>query len=427
MRIAYVIINANRHEGTSRAVLEVAERLAGVHRVDIWARTFEATRDQVADRGTTNGDAVFHDKLNLQRIAGPGRPEIADFGSFKLVADRRLKTARYDIIHSAGPNTSLADVYTIQTVHSVKVAQLSEVRKTSSAGLLRRLSWRLYDGAVLRAERDAYQTFGPRGPKLFLPVSVGTRDELIACYPDIQANCENSLVDYPLRGFDPIAVIPNGADLDLFHPRQRERFRSEVRQKHGFRDDDFIILFSGGDWRRKGLDLLLYAITMLRDDGVRLLVVGDDRNGNEIRSMVDKLELASRVTFAGFRKDVHRYYAAGDLFVFPTSYEAFSLATIEAAASGLPVVMTPASGAVDLLGSGDCGAIVSRDPHSIAEQIRVYRRNPELLAKHGANARAKAERDYSWDGIAKQTLGVYERLIEYRKAMSRSVQLGQGR
>jgi glycosyltransferase involved in cell wall biosynthesis len=143
--------------------------------------------------------------------------------------------------------------------------------------------------------------------------------------------------------------------------------------------------------------------------------------------MVDKLELASRVTFAGFRKDVHRYYAAGDLFVFPTSYEAFSLATIEAAASGLPVVMTPASGAVDLLGSGDCGAIVSRDPHSIAEQIRVYRRNPELLAKHGANARAKAERDYSWDGIAKQTLGVYERLIEYRKAMSRSVQLGQGR
>jgi len=89
-------------------------------------------------------------------------------------------------------------------------------------------------------------------------------------------------------------------------------------------------------------------------------------------------------------------------------------------------VMTPASGAIALLGSGDCGAIVSRDPRAIAEQIRVYRRDPDLLAKHGANARLKAERDYSWDVIAKQTLDVYERLIEYRKSRLTAVQRGRG-
>jgi UDP-glucose:(heptosyl)LPS alpha-1,3-glucosyltransferase len=420
VKIAYVIINANRHEGTSRAVLEVAERLAGVHDIDIWARTFEATRDQEAYRENKNEGGVFQDKLNWRRIPGPARPEVADFASFNLLADRRLMTARYDIIHAAGPNTSLADVYTIQTVHPVKVEQLIEARKSSVAGPLRRLSWRLYDRAVVRAEREAYQAFGPRGPKAFLPVSVGTRDELIACFPDIPVCCET-------KSFDPITVVPNGADLELFHPRQRNYFRSEVRQTHGIGADDFVVIFSGGDWRRKGLDLLIRSIALLRLEGIRLLVVGQDRNSNEVRTLVNDLDLGSFVIFAGFRKNIHHYYAAGDLFVFPTSYEAFSLATIEAAASGLPVVMTPVSGAVDLLGSGDCGAIVSRDPQAIADQILTYRRDPELLAKHGANARAKAELDYSWDGIAKQTLGVYERLIEYRKAMSQSVQSGQGR
>jgi glycosyltransferase involved in cell wall biosynthesis len=255
---------------------------------------------------------------------------------------------------------------------------------------------------------------------------MGTRDELLEIYPGIHGPSGDTAVGSLSNAFDPITVIPNGADLELFHPRQRDRFRCEVRRTHGLGENDFLILFSGGDWRRKGLDLLLQAIALLRDDEVRLLVVGDDRNGHEVRAMVGKLDLSSRVTFAGFRKDVHRYYGAGDLFVFPTSYEAFSLATIEAAASGLPVVMTPASGAIDLLGSGDCGAIVSRDPRAIAEQIRVYRRNPDLLAKHGANARAKAERDYSWDGIAKQTLDVYERLIEYRKSRLTAIQHGQG-
>jgi glycosyltransferase involved in cell wall biosynthesis len=426
MRIAYVIINANRHEGTSRAVLEVAERLAGDHQVDLWARTFEAERGQHFDPELVVNSAVVPFELNWRMVPGPGRPEIADFATFKAIVNQRLKSIQYDIIHSAGPNTSVADIYTIQTVHPVKVLRVAEGRRSSNAGSLRRLSWHLYDAAVVRAEREAYKAAGPRGPKAFLPVSVGTRDELLASYPGLHDPLKGASTEDLSEAFDPIRVIPNGADLELFHPRHRNRFRSEVRQTHGVGTDDFVVLFSGGDWRRKGLDLLLHAIALLRGQKIRLLVVGDDRNGGEIRELVNKLGLVSSVTFAGFRKDIHRYYAAGDLFVFPTSYEAFSLATIEAAASGLPVVMTPASGAIDLLGSGDCGAIVSRDPRAIAEQIRVYRRDPDLLAKHGANARLKAERDYSWDVIAKQTLDVYERLIEYRKSRLTAVQRGRG-
>jgi glycosyltransferase involved in cell wall biosynthesis len=413
LRLAYVIINANRHEGTSRAILEVAERLAIRHEIDLWARTYEAcNRDAVAGNQNEIG------RLRWRRVFGPARPEIADFVTFKSLTDQLLKSQRYDIIHSAGPNSSYADVYTIQTIHPVKVEQTIAARKKSTAGAFRRLSWRLYDSAVIGAERQTYTLTGPRGPRAFLPVSIGTKRELISAYPNLAA-IESA--DFRTRRhptFNAIQVIPNGADLDIFSPLQRHRFRSEIRDRCGFAADDFVVVFSGGDWRRKGLDVLIESIERLRDQRIRLLVVGDDRNGKEIKDLVQRLQLSSIVTFAGFNKEVNRYYAAGDLFVFPTLYEAFSLATIEAAASGLPVVMSDASGAIDLLGDGDCGAIVARDPIAIADKIMEYQRDPELLARHGRNARAKVERDFSWDGIANKTLQVYEQLIEYRQFLA---------
>ncbi len=417
MRIAYVIINANRYEGTSRAILEVAERLAINHDVDLWARTFSVGSRLKAEQGEKLSGIDAGD-LNWVEVAGVGRPEFVDFATFKFLADRRLRKADYDIIHCAGPNTAIADVYTIQTVHPVKVTQTLQSRISASAGPFRRFSWRLYDSAVIKAEKQAYTSMGPRGPRAFLPVSVGTRQELLSSYPaiDCLGQAKSRLSGH--ADFDPVTVIPNGADLEQFHPRQREKFRLTIRETHGLKSDDFVVVFSGGDWRRKGLDLLIEAFERLRDPQIRLLVIGDDRNGKEIRDLVQRQNLSSNVTFAGFQSEVHRYYAAGDLFVFPTLYEAFSLATIEAAASGLPVIMSDASGAVDLLGDGDCGAIVARDPIAIADKIMEYQRDPELLARHGRNARLKAERDFSWDGIASKTLEVYEQLIDYRKFLA---------
>jgi glycosyltransferase involved in cell wall biosynthesis len=417
MKIAYVIINANRHEGTSRAILEVAERFAASHNVHLWSRTFSS--EDCAKSGQVTGvSGVCRGPINWLRVPGIGRPEIADFGSFKFVTDRRLRNTDYDIIHCAGPNTAIADVYTIQTVHPVKVTNTLRIRDATSAGPFRRLSWRLYDSVVIRAEKESYTSIGPRGPRAFLPVSIGTRQELISSYPELAEVGRLGVGQKQPLSFDPVTVIPNGADLVKFHPRQRAKYRAIVREKHALKSDDFVVVFSGGDWRRKGLDLLIKTIELLRDQQIRLLVVGDDRNGKEIRDFVKCQNLSSIVTFAGFQSEVHRYYAAGDLFVFPTMYEAFSLATIEAAASGLPVVMSDASGAIDLLGDGDCGAIVARDPIVIADRIMEYRRDPALLARHGRNARIKAERDFSWDGIASKTLEVYEQLIDYRKFLA---------
>jgi glycosyltransferase involved in cell wall biosynthesis len=390
MLIAYVIINANRHEGTARAVWEVAERLSSSHEIHIWARTALLKKDS---------------SIIWKRIPGPSRPEVADFTSFRYLIDKELPKYRYDIIHSAGPNTNLADVYTIQTVHRCKMANLNPMRKLASVSPLRRLCWKMYDRAVLSAERAAYTCHGGNCKRFFLPVSEGTRNEFIAAYPELLSN--------DTLGSN-VVVIPNGADLTLFNPKNRTVMRETIRKNLGLSQEDFVLVFSGCDWRRKGLDILFQAISLIDDNSVKLLVVGEDRSDKELRRLPCAMGIDSRIIFTGFRTDVENYYAVGDLFVFPTSYEAFSLATLEAAASGLPVLMTDVSGAKELIGDGLAGRLISREPTVVANAILSYRRSPENLQEASLAARKRVESQFSWDVISDTTLKIYDRVLSLK-------------
>ncbi len=389
MKIAYVIINANRHEGTARAVWEVAERVAEGHEVHLWARTAELREGS---------------KVIWKRIPGPSRPEVVDFVSFRWLLDRQILRHGYDIIHSAGPNTDVANVYTIQTVHPCKMAQLNPMRVQATASRLRRFCWCSYDKSVIAAEKIAYTNHGPSGPRCFLPVSEGTRDELINNYPAVKADARGSNV----------VVIPNGADLNIFSPKNRALYREYIRARLGLSPDDFVLLFSGGDWRRKGLDLLFEAIRLLNGSRVKLLVVGRDRSDHDLKDLPAQLNIESRVVFAGFCSDVEKYYAAGDLFVFPTSYEAFSLASIEAAASGLPILISDVSGAKELVGDQMAGAIIPRDPIQIAQLINEYYASPAKLRSASQAARNKVEQSFNWDKIAERTMHLYRIMQAWR-------------
>lgn len=421
----------------------MAERLAvRGHQVDLIARTFEQrglekpdivtapsspallshearSRREPEKDGGLPGGKVNAAGLNWIRVPGMSRPEIADFASFKRRVDRMLCADHgYDIVHSAGPNTTMADVYTIQTVHPVKMEQIAQSRQSTSAGLMRRSSWWAYDQYVVRSERQAYRSVGPSGPRAFLPVSKGTKGELLDVYPGVCRPSPAAETSDPPASREGevglIEVIPNGADLDRFTPANRDLHRSDVRREHGLSDDDFVMVFSGGDWRRKGLDLALQALAEMPDPRIKLLIVGHDRAGGDVRRMSDELGLQNRAVFAGFRSDVHRYYAAGDVFLFPTSYEAFSLASIEAAASGLPILMPNVSGASELVGCGTTGTMIQRNPDHIATSVMDYFVDPTKVSAAGVAARSLVEDRFNWDAITDQTIAVYQSLIQQR-------------
>ncbi len=384
MKIAFVVINANRREGTSRAIVEVAERLGMDHRVSVFSRTLES---------------VDHSRFRWERVLCPSWPDVAEFEGFRLVAERLLRREGFDIIHSAGCNVRTADVYAIQTVHPSKMLINELQSRNGKTNVLRRLTRRLYDERVVSTERACYVPRNERGVVGYLPVSQGTRRELQEHYPVGEAMVE---------------VIPNGADIEHFHPRLRETVRESIRHELGCDASKVVFLFVGGEWRRKGLELALRAVAISKLPQVVLAVAGDDPQRDEFYQMAEELMIQDRVRWLGFRRDIAKLYAGSDVFLFPSSYEAFSLATIEAAATALPVVMCDISGAEELLGDGRGGVIVPREVGALARVIDElasdYGRRREL----GEQGRTKVEQQFTWDLIAKKTEQFYRSLLGRR-------------
>ena len=111
----------------------------------------------------------------------------------------------------------------------------------------------------------------------------------------------------------------------------------------------------------------------------------------------------------GVTHDVQLVYQLADAFLLPTAYESFSLVTFEAAASGLPVLVTPVSGVRELIEDGRNGFLISREPELIAARLRALAGDGELRERLGRTARESALA-YSSSRMVERHAELYERL-----------------
>ncbi len=162
-------------------------------------------------------------------------------------------------------------------------------------------------------------------------------------------------------GEEKLRVIYNGVDLEAFHPRLRDAYRTEVRARLGIPQQARVILFVGSGFERKGVPVLLEAFARMPAKDTRLIVVGKDRSQAQLEARSRSLGLAGRIHWAGGQADVRPWYGAADVFALPTLYDPFPNAALEALASGLPVVTTRNCGAAELIDEGTNGW-VCQDP-----------------------------------------------------------------
>ena len=134
------------------------------------------------------------------------------------------------------------------------------------------------------------------------------------------------------------------------------------------------------------------------------------------QSLASECGVTDRVIFGGFRKDVPIALASSDIFLFPSWYEAFSLATIEAAACGLPIVATSINGTEDFIQPGITGEFVKSDPEHIAQVIEPLIQNAQKRAEMGKNARRLVEQNYTWDRVTEATESAYREYLSSRNS-----------
>jgi glycosyltransferase involved in cell wall biosynthesis len=222
-------------------------------------------------------------------------------------------------------------------------------------------------------------------------------------------------------------VIPNGVDLNRFHPRSDDASRA-VRAALGIEPSDMMVAAVGAVIPRKGIDLLLEAWIRLakRHPRAHLVVVGPrtDQSNPELADFHRRLEALiaacgapERVHFTGKVDDVDAYLRASDIFVFPSRKEGMCNAVLEAMASGVPVVLTPHIGLSKDFGEPDQQyLLVERDPDALAAVVERLIENFELRARLGSGGRYWVEKVMDLEQTLDRYAAMYHALADQARA-----------
>jgi glycosyltransferase involved in cell wall biosynthesis len=363
MRIAifdYKVVSTNPIGGCHRRMLE---GLCEEHTFTVFAAQFENP---------------CPDRITWVRVPVPTRPLALLFLSFHVVAPltyawyRIRRRVSFDLVQVVESNLSFGHVAYVQFCHR---AFLSKVwNKIGAKGLRGWFRW-LDHWLHSLVEPWLYR----RVSKLVVP-SHGFHRELTEEYPVTAGK---------------ITVIPN--PVSIAHMRRPSDFDSRAfRRRQGFAEGDVVLAFSAlGHFERKGLPMLLEALTTTPTN-VRLLVVGGNRDlVRAYRRRTADLGLAERVSFVGMVHDVRPYLWAADAFAFPSFYETFSLAAHEAAGAELPIIATSVHGIDEFLCAGESGFTAAKNSRSVAEAIsRFLALLPVERSEMGVRAR-EAVQEYT--------------------------------
>ena len=206
-----------------------------------------------------------------------------------------------------------------------------------------------------------------------------------------------------------VGIWSRGVDRELFHPGRRDM---AWRRAHGIGDDEVVVGFFSRLVMEKGLDVFSDAIDELRRNGVphRVLIVGDGPARDWFASRLPD------AVFAGFLggAELATAVAGMDVLFFPSVTETFGNVTLEAMASGLPVVAAAATGSESLVDDHVTGRLIRPGAvHQFAAAVRAYVEQPDLRARHGAAGEARSL-EFSWDRINQTVADTYLRLIRQK-------------
>jgi glycosyltransferase involved in cell wall biosynthesis len=211
------------------------------------------------------------------------------------------------------------------------------------------------------------------------------------------------------NGFLNLKVVSRGVDTQLFNLQKRDL---QLRASWGADEKTKVLISVGRMAPEKNLDKVLQSYEALRSRGapVKLVMVGDGPLREQFQQKYPD------VIFPGMlvQSDLAAYYASADLFVFPSQTETFGNVTLEALASGIPVLAFDCAAARDWVQPNVNGWLVAENnPEGFVEKAVSLFQQPELLDQVTQSTRHQLVH-LDWDQIAEQVEGVFWNAIRMR-------------
>lgn len=384
MKIALVCKKYTKIGGMERYVVNLSKGLVNRNNeVHVFANKY--------NKEDNDPRIIFH-KVPIIRVG-----KALKILSFLYFSQRLLSKERFDLICGFG-YTIKQDICRVSGCQKVWQDISLKMYTNPLLRFLKRIRQIIFPSYLLCSLLEYYQLNGSRR---IIAVSNQIKKELINQYK-----------------IDPkkIEVVYNGIDLEEFLIEKKDIKRRAIRNQYGLGDDEFVILFVANNFKRKGLEYLIRAISELNQG--KVLVVGH-RKRRYYQHIANKLGVKDRIIFTGIiDKDLPSYYASADIFVFPTFYDPFANVCLEAMAMGLTVITTKVNDISEILTDGKQGFIIDdpKDYKLIAQKINIlFDKN---LRKQMSNAARELAENYSLSKNINRILEIFKEVEEEQKEMA---------
>jgi len=200
-----------------------------------------------------------------------------------------------------------------------------------------------------------------------------------------QPSVEETIREYGFKG--KVEVVPLGNDLICDRPV--EQIKVQARKDLQIPDKENVFLFVGQHTWEKNTRMILESLALIRDLPFKMFFIGTGYAAEELEQIVTKLGLNEKIKFMGVineRSVIKQYYAAADLFLFPSTYDTWALVVHEAAALGTPSVLIEGSTIAKIITDNYDGFLTANSSESLAARLRELISKPELIKKVGLNA-----------------------------------------
>ena len=293
-----------------------------------------------------------HPKVSLRRVPRPLKPWALHAHYYAHTVNRWARELPADpkrLVQVSGCLLPCADIRYIQFWNQLWIEE-SRKRPQISLTMLSGLQSRI----AARAEAEVLRNAGSTGEWWVVSRALADRIQALG------------------GGGGTFSILPNQYDPERFNRSVRDEWRESMRGHYGFQPHERVLVFSAfGHFERKGLRQAVEAVELLRQRGhpLRFLILGG--SPETLRRFRKTLSPAQQegCIFAGLVDHIERHLAAADGLLFPSHFEAFSLAEIEAAALGLRLYLTPHYGSEMILREPSNGRLLPWDPAGMAAVI----------------------------------------------------------
>ncbi|OYR48485.1 hypothetical protein DJ73_19385 [Halorubrum sp. Ea1] len=206
----------------------------------------------------------------------------------------------------------------------------------------------------------------------------------------------------------PVIEIPNGVNIERFHPKAEEAKIPE------YSTEDFIVLTTRRFERKNGMRYLAEAIPRTNKQ-IKYVLLGDGAEREKVQQSIESNNAMYRVSMPGTvpNEQIHKYYSRADVCIMPSLKEAVSISALESMATGTPLIGTKVGGLPEIISDGENGLLVPpKDPEAISKAINELYSSPNILDRMSRNARDTVRKRYSWETITKNTIEIYENVLQ---------------